>query len=61
MARKKKTDNETMAVESKSLEERIQTLLNSRQQMQQGLLKIEGALEVLSGMLEEEKKSGKKE
>lgn len=61
MARKKKTDNETMSVEPKSLEERIQTLLNSRQQMQQGLLKIEGALEVLSGMLEEEKKSGKKE
>ena len=35
--------------------ERLQNLLQSRQQMQEGLVKIQGAIEVLSAMLEEEK------
>ena len=54
MARKKIQDK----IEEKpkmSLEERLQNLLTSRQQMQQGLIKIEGAIEVLSAMIEEEK------
>lgn len=54
MARKKIHDK--MEEKPKmSLEERLQNLLTSRQQMQQGLIKIEGAIEVLSAMLEEEK------
>ncbi len=54
MARKK-TDNKVEEQPKLSIEERVQNLLQSRQQMQQGLIKIEGAIEVLTAMLEEEK------
>tara|TARA_Y100000401_G_C8256667_1_gene191087 strand:- start:77 stop:280 length:204 start_codon:yes stop_codon:yes gene_type:complete len=54
MARKK-IDNKVEEKPKMSVEERLQNLLTSRQQMQQGLIKIEGAIEVLSAMLEEEK------
>jgi len=54
MARKK-IDNKVEEKPKMSIEERLQNLLQSRQQMQEGLVKIQGAIEVLSAMLEEEK------
>lgn len=63
MARKGNTKKEVTTEEPQvklSTEERINNLLQSRQQMQQGLLKIEGAIEVLSAVLEEEKNGKEK-
>tara|TARA_R100000231_G_scaffold102215_1_gene75984 strand:- start:1296 stop:1499 length:204 start_codon:yes stop_codon:yes gene_type:complete len=54
MARKK-IDNKVEKKPKMSIEERLQNLLQSRQQMQEGLVKVQGAIEVLSAMLEEEK------
>lgn len=63
MARKKIVkDNNQQEPVNLSIRERVENLQKSRLQMQQGLLKVEGALEVLMGILEqEERENGKKE
>lgn len=63
MARKKiVNENKQQEPKNMTLKERIENLQTSRMQMQQGLLKVEGALEVLIGMLQQEENAdGKKE